>query len=454
MTTSLLWFTHDLRLDDNRALLAAAGAQRLACFYIINPIWFKPGRYQTAPMGSHRWRFLKQCLIDLQAQLAELGQSLHLFYGDPVQIIPEIAQNTDANALICSAQHGFYERQTLSLLRAKCSFFIKTVETFTLFESNQGEWLGEKLSGYFTGFRKVAEQHSPVPPVLAPQSLPPGPMAIPGALTLAEMTLAKIDTQITLANSAAVTIPSDIRLDSPKGGSDAAKQHLAEYFSGASPASYKTTRNALMGWQNSSKFSFWLSHGCISARRVKARIDQYETEVTQNESTYWLYFELLWREYFQWLGVKEQANLFHFGGARRKSPLTSFYPERFLKWCQGQTPFPIVNACMRELAATGFLSNRGRQIVASCLVNELGCDWRYGAAWFEHQLIDYDVNSNWGNWQYIAGVGADPRGGRHFDLDKQQAQFDPEGHYRRHWLGENPQVPAALDAQDMVGWPI
>lgn len=77
-------------------------------------------------------------------------------------------------------------------------------------------------------------------------------------------------------------------------------------------------------------------------------------------------------------------------------------------WCKGNTPYPLVNACMRELLATGYLSNRGRQIVASCLINELKLDWRYGAAWFQQQLIDYDTAVNWGNWQYIAGVGADP----------------------------------------------
>ncbi|MGO0305166.1 FAD-binding domain-containing protein [Endozoicomonas acroporae] len=103
---------------------------------------------------------------------------------------------------------------------------------------------------------------------------------------------------------------------------------------------------------------------------------------------------------------------------------------RLQKWCAGNTPRHIVNACMKELQATGYLSNRGRQIVASCFIYELGMDWRYGAAWFEQQLVGYDVGSNWGNWQYLAGVGADPRGSRHFNLDKQAQQFDPDGRYQ------------------------
>jgi deoxyribodipyrimidine photo-lyase len=107
---------------------------------------------------------------------------------------------------------------------------------------------------------------------------------------------------------------------------------------------------------------------------------------------------------------------------------------------------------MKQLKATGYLSNRGRQIAASCLVNELETDWRYGAAWFEHQLCDYDVASNWGNWQYIAGVGVDPRGGRHFNLQKQTETYDPTGSYVARW-SPGP-VLQTLDTRDAADWPI
>ena len=89
---------------------------------------------------------------------------------------------------------------------------------------------------------------------------------------------------------------------------------------------------------------------------------------------------------------------------------------------------------MKQLNHTGYMSNRGRQIVASCFIHELGLDWRYGATYFEQQLIDYDVASNWGNWQYLAGVGADPRGCRQFNLKKQTQQHDPKGEFMDKWL--------------------
>ena len=106
---------------------------------------------------------------------------------------------------------------------------------------------------------------------------------------------------------------------------------------------------------------------------------------------------------------------------------------------------------MRQLNETGYMSNRGRQIAASALINELGLDWRCGAAYFEQQLIDYDPASNWGNWQYIAGVGADPRGGRHFSIEKQTALYDPRGEYIARWRGELGRSYG--DAVDQVDWP-
>jgi deoxyribodipyrimidine photo-lyase len=133
-------------------------------------------------------------------------------------------------------------------------------------------------------------------------------------------------------------------------------------------------------------------------------------------------------------------------------PLTSFYAERFQKWCKGNTPFPLVNASMNQLSRTGYISNRARQIVASCLVNELDLDWRYGAAYFEQQLLDYDVAVNWGNWQYLAGVGADPRGQRHFNLEKQAQLFDPAGDYVKQWQGQK--TLSCLDSLDAADWPL
>jgi deoxyribodipyrimidine photo-lyase len=147
-----------------------------------------------------------------------------------------------------------------------------------------------------------------------------------------------------------------------------------------------------------------------------------------------LIFELRWRDFFRLMMLKHGKSVFQFQGFGQ-----SFVPppgrseNTFRRWAEGKTGQPFVDAAMRELKFTGFMSNRMRQVVASYLIDYLKLDWRLGAAWFEEQLIDYDVSSNWCNWAYQAGVGNDPRGKRVFNPERQAEMYDPDGAYRRLW---------------------
>ncbi|HPJ11618.1 MAG TPA: FAD-binding domain-containing protein [Flavobacterium sp.] len=149
-----------------------------------------------------------------------------------------------------------------------------------------------------------------------------------------------------------------------------------------------------------------------------------------------LVFELLWRDYFRFMMEKYQNKFFSRAGIQGNE-LRSDSPNKALlqSWIMGQTGVDFVDANMLELRLTGFMSNRGRQNVASYFCHELKLDWRYGAAYFEQQLIDYDVCNNWGNWAYLAGVGNDPRGNRVFNIEKQAADYDKDQAYRKLWLG-------------------
>ena len=158
----------------------------------------------------------------------------------------------------------------------------------------------------------------------------------------------------------------------------------------------------------------------------------FEAEHGASDSSYWLWFELLWRDYFRLLQRKYGRRLFN-GSGLKGNASPPHDAAAFDRWRSGQTGHALIDAGMRELAATGYISNRMRQIVASYLIHELGCDWRAGAAWFESCLIDFDVCSNQGNWLYIAGFGTDPRGGRRFNPNKQAAEHDADGHYRALW---------------------
>jgi deoxyribodipyrimidine photo-lyase len=204
---------------------------------------------------------------------------------------------------------------------------------------------------------------------------------------------------------------------------------------------YKETRNGLIGADYSSKFSAWLGLGCLSPRKIYEEIQKYERSRVKNQSTYWLIFELIWRDYFRFVALKFGDKIFKVEGIREENIDWKHDKVNFYKWLNGETGIPFVDANMRELKLTGFMSNRGRQNVTSFLTKDLKIDWRWGAKWFESQLVDYDVASNWGNWCYIAGVGNDPRENRYFSILKQANNYDANGEYVKLWLPELKDVP-------------
>ncbi|MBU3723785.1 MAG: DASH family cryptochrome, partial [Limnohabitans sp.] len=165
-----------------------------------------------------------------------------------------------------------------------------------------------------------------------------------------------------------------------------------------------------------------------------AAVKAYEAMHGANDSTYWIGFELLWRDHFRWLHLKHGHQLYRRQGLSTQPQVRKAHSsENFEAWCTAKTGHPFIDAGMRELTTTSYLSNRMRQNLASYLIHDLGCDWRAGAAWFETHLIDFDVYSNQGNWLYLSGCGTDPRGGRRFNPDKQAKDYDPDGSYRALW---------------------
>ena len=439
-TLGLYWLTTDLRLHDNRNWInACCQVDELLCVYCVDPAWLEPNRYGLNLMSANRWRFLKESLLSLDKQLQQLGQHLLVVYQHPLDAISRLASEFDVSVIYHSKQVGYYERQQLLALKKLLpGIRFDDCDTRTLFKTEQLPFPLATCLASFTEFRHQIEDLPVDEPQPAPKSLPPSPTAKQNWL---------------FDFPAYVGLSSELdHLQAYFGSEKAGLAHLADYFADEYAMRYKETRNELDGWRNSTKFSPWLASGSLSARLVLSQLQAYEQDVGANESTYWIFFELLWREYFQWYALCHGRRLFAFKGIKNRKPLTSFYAERFQRWCKGDTPYPLVNACMKQLNATGYMSNRGRQIVASCFVNELGLDWRFGAAYFEQQLLDYDVAVNWGNWQYLAGVGADPRGQRHFDIEKQTRQYDPDYVFIKQWGGDI--HPTAIDSVDAADWPI
>ena len=191
------------------------------------------------------------------------------------------------------------------------------------------------------------------------------------------------------------------------GGEMAAKARVQDYiWTQDLLRIYFDTRNGMLGANYSTKLSPWLAHGCISPRYIAQECRRYEQERgIQNKSTYWVVFELLWRDYCKFFCLKHGNRIFHSHGIVTSSSSSSSSLHKWnmsddivKKWRDGRTGYPLVDANMRELKATGFMSNRGRQNVCSFLALDLQQDWRVGADYFETTLLDYDVYSNWYNW--------------------------------------------------------
>jgi len=429
----IYWFRQDLRLHD-QALLSqlCESADTLLPVYCLNPDLFRRLSLGFAKTGPWRTRFLLESLKALQTQLRQLGSDLYVYLGHPQQIIPALARQIQADAVyglgaFLPEEKAEADALQRTLAEGGLPFLLHPSEGLLPLENLPFDL--KDLPKNFTAFRKLIEPDLQVPPPLPPpQHLPQLPELSPDCPALPSMQ----------------DLFQDPPQDDPRavlrfgGGERAALARLDDYiWQRGLIRTYKETRNGLLGEAYSSKFSPWLANGALSARQIYRQVRKYENQCGANDSTYWLIFELLWREYFRLVALQAGKQIFLSGGLRGKVPPAKVDQTLFAAWCRGQTGQSFIDANLRELALSGWMSNRGRQNVASYLIHDLNLPWTWGAAWFEHCLIDYDPCSNWGNWMYLAGVGNDPRPMRRFNPEGQAQRYDPEGQFQAHWLDPN-----------------
>jgi deoxyribodipyrimidine photo-lyase len=428
MKRSIVWFKTDLRLHDNETLVKAiAKSEEIIPVYCFDDAQFEITEYGFQKTGSFRAQFLLEAVSDLDKNLRELGSGLIILKGKPEVEIPKIVQEFKAYKVFAKREVTYEENQREDLVESelfklRCEF--ETFSTSTLYHAEDLPFSIKDIPDVFTNFRKKTEKDATVRTVFEKPLSIKSPIIPPINLpTLKDLGLANI------------SIDSRAVLQF-KGGETHALERINHYFFETKSISiYKETRNGMIGANYSSKFSAWLALGCLSPRELYFELKKYEAQYEGNESTYWLVFELLWRDYFRFMMKKHHVKFFQQNGIQNKGIEVNKHNITILKsWIDGKTGIDFVDANMIELKLTGFMSNRGRQNVASYLCNDLKLDWRYGAAYFEQQLIDYDVCSNWGNWAYLAGVGNDPRGNRYFNIEKQAQDYDKNKAFRNLWL--------------------
>ncbi len=429
----IIWFRNDLRVSDNETLSKAIqSGNEIVPVYCFDPRMWSKTELGITKTGAFRTKFLIESVNELRKSFRKLGADLTILQGKPEEAVVDFAEKIQAKAIFFSQEVTSEEKGVDKSLESAAFARGISTESFwqsTLYHIDDLPFPVSQTPEVFTHFRKAVEKMAKIRPVWA--------------------TPKKINFPSDLDSSLFGELPSlqTYGLERPdrdakswmevEGGEQTGFGRLRSYFWEKDLLKvYKETRNGLIGMDYSSKFSPWLALGCISPRSIVEEITRYEKERKKNESTYWLIFELIWRDYFRFIAKKHGDKIFNIQGIKYQEDSWSRDRSQFEAWAEGMTGVPFVDANMRELNATGFMSNRGRQIVASFLVNDLGIDWTWGASYFESQLIDYDVCSNWGNWMYVGGVGNDPRENRYFNILRQAKNYDKNGEYIRLMIPE------------------
>ena len=430
MKRSIVWFKTDLRLEDNETLVKAiAQSDQIIPVYCFDDSHFETTSYGFKKTGSFRAQFLLESLQDLEKNLRHLGSGLIILKGKPEVEIPKLAKELKVYKVFAKREVAYEEKQTeqkvqTELFKGRCEF--EKFSTSTLYHAEDLPFSIKDIPDVFTNFRKKIENDASIRKIFKNPLVINSPEIVQANFpTIDELGL----NFIALDKRAVIQF---------KGGETEAKKRLNHYFYESKNISiYKETRNGLIGADYSSKFSAWLALGCISPRYIYHELKNYEMKHGANESTYWLVFELLWRDFFRFMFKKHQSKMFQTSGITTEKVIPKTIRTRLLNnWVDGVTKVDFIDANMIELKLTGFMSNRGRQNVASYFCNDLKLDWRFGASYFEQQLIDYDECSNWGNWAYLAGVGNDPRENRYFNIEKQASMYDKNESYRNLWLNK------------------
>lgn len=461
---ALVWHRTDLRLTDNAAVRAAAAAVggAIAGLVVLPPTSdateteVRPARGRSQPDGAlrranrarafamppgvarcspRRMGHLLQAVEGLRDEWDAAGAVLYVMQGEARVCVPTLAALLGVREVHTAPCLAFDERvENAEVARALAASGQKLVvhDETTLIAADDLPFPLESLPDVFSTYRRQVERSCEIrEPEAAPTLLPMPEDLRAQARAQAGDVLASARFREAL-QAAAVSDPRASFV--PDGHRAQGLARVQQWIWEHDHLSrYKETRDGLVGAEFSSRLSLWLATGALSPREVVAEVRRYERERVANESTYWLIFELLWRDYFHLWVRRWHGQAFRATGVRGRTPCGVQNAEAFAAWCTGTTGEPFVDAGMRELLATGQLSNRARQNVASWLTRTAGVDWRWGAAWFECHLLDYDVGPNWGNWQYVAGVGNDPRN-RTFNVRAQAERYDPDGAYRSRWL--------------------
>jgi len=431
---ALIWFRNNLRILDNNILNKALESnQNIIAYYNFDSKHFKRDRWGFNKTEKFRAKFLIETIVDLKKSLETLNISLIIDQCSSSNGLIDVIKKYGINSLYYQKEWTDEEQKVEQNLinNLPHDFNLKSYYDQFLYHPEDIMIKPKEIPDVFSIFRKKVEKKIRVrecftqPSKLDKSNLLNEDFEIP---TLESLKLEDFEVNI---NSA---FPF-------KGGTSEAFNRIDFYFWKTKKLGfYKKTRNGLIKTDYSSKLSSWLANGSISARQIYWEVKKFENEILKNQSTYWLIFELIWRDYFKYVSLKYGNKIFQLKGLDSDIKVWKNHADIINNWINGKTKDSFINANMIELKETGWMSNRGRQNVASYIAKNLLIDWRVGASYFESMLIDYDVHSNYGNWIYNSGVGNDPIKDRKFNPKIQAERYDPRKTFQNLWLNKQYEI--------------
>ena len=424
MKTVIHWFRRDLRLTDNTALAAAAKAgEQVVPVYVVSE-WKKAHQWTGAP----RQTFLCGSLASLDGNLRSIGSQLVVRDGDAVAELVKLAREAQAEAIYTNRDPDPHGRATEDKLSAALSAEGRKLLSFKDAAVHEQDEVKTGEGGNFRVFTPYSKawaklEKPPVGPrlkkLLTPEGIKSAPLPSPAHWGLSDFT------------------------GGIEPGEKAARARLQKFLAG--PIHHYGATRDLMGEDGTSRLSQDLRHGLLSPREACERAKQTAEECdADGRNSVWKYIaELVWREfYFQILWHYPEV-LDHEFNPKYRGMEWDRDEVKYRAWCEGRTGFPVVDAAMRQLNETGYMHNRSRMIAAMFLTKDLHLDWRMGEKYFMQRLIDGEIASNNGGWQWSAGTGADAA--PYFRIQNpwsQTKRYDAEGKYIKQWVPELRDVPA------------
>ncbi|MDQ9171258.1 deoxyribodipyrimidine photo-lyase [Oxalobacteraceae bacterium R-40] len=429
--TSLVWFRRDLRLYDHAALYQALRKSKAVfCVFV-----FDKAILNGLPAEDRRVAFIHASLLELDAELRKAGSALIVLHDDAVSAIPRLASRLGARAVFANRDYepGAKERdaQVTCALEAQGQQLISFKDQ-VIFETDEVLSLAGKPFSVFTPYKRAWLKKLLPEPGWHSDDLLSYPVD-QHADRFARLPFS-VTARVPSLDEIGFKTPVAIGTDFSAGMASATKS--LDAFA-ARIAAYDHDRD-FPAIDGTSRLSVHLRFGTLSIRAaVRRAVELMRTGEGANGAATWL-SELIWREFFSMImhhhphvatqAFKPEYDRITWEGGETAERL-------FHAWCHGQTGYPLVDAAMLQLNRTGFMHNRLRMLTASFLVKDLGTDWRWGERYFAEKLIDFDLASNNGGWQWVASSGCDAQPYfRIFNPVTQSQRFDPDGTFIRRYL--------------------